>query len=66
MNKKINFMREELYEALDALRVSGTMNMYGAPRWLQDQFDLTRMEAVSVWKDWCNKHSLMNHEDNDG
>ena len=56
-------MREELYEALDALRVSGTMNMYSAPRWLQDQFNLTRMEAISVWKRWCNKHGIFVKEE---
>jgi hypothetical protein len=28
------------------------MNMFGAPRWLQDTFELTRDEAAYVFKTW--------------
>ena len=36
------------FEALDALRESGEINMFGAPRWLQDTYDLDRKSACSI------------------
>ena len=43
---------ELFFEELEALRVSGVMNMYGAPKWLEENYDLSRKEAVYVFKAW--------------
>ena len=40
------------FEALDALRESGETNMFGAPRWLQDTYDLDRKSACSIFEAW--------------
>jgi len=45
---------ELFYEELEALRVSGVMNMYGAPKWLEENYDLSRKEAVYVFLAWCD------------
>ena len=41
-----------LFEELEALRVSGVMNMYGAPRWLEQTYGLSSAEAKFVFKAW--------------
>ena len=43
-----------LFEELEALRVSGVMNMYGAPKWLEENYDLSREEAIYVFLAWCD------------
>ena len=43
---------ELFFEELEALRVSGIMNMYGAPKWLGENYDLSREEAVYVFTAW--------------
>tara|TARA_R100001591_G_scaffold64171_1_gene73900 strand:- start:257 stop:463 length:207 start_codon:yes stop_codon:yes gene_type:complete len=43
---------ELFFEELEALRVSGIMNMYGAPTWLEENYDLSRKEAVYVFTAW--------------
>ena len=40
------------FRMLDTLRESGTMNMYGAPRWLQDEFQLERDKAIEIFELW--------------
>lgn len=40
---------------LNLLRESGTMNMFGAPRWLRDNYELSREEANYVFKQWTEK-----------
>ena len=59
--KKNNYLYVDLfddmelfYEELEALRVSGVMNMYGAPKWLEENYDLSRKEAVYVFLAWCD------------
>ena len=43
----------EYFEFLEDLRDSGSMNMMGAPRELQQEFDLDRAEAREVFSKWC-------------
>lgn len=48
----------EYFEYLEALRVSGVTNMFGAPTYLQKAFGLSRKEAADVflkWVDFKNK-----------
>ena len=40
------------FQELDYLRESGTMNMFGAPRWLIDNYDLSKDEANHVFIRW--------------
>ena len=47
-------MNEELiFEYLDDLREGGTINMMGAPRELQAEFGLDKIEAHEIFKLWC-------------
>ena len=41
---------DEYLEYLDSLRESGETNMFGAGRWLENAFDLSRPEAREVLK----------------
>ena len=43
---------ELFFDELNSLRDSGTMNMFGAPRWLRDNYDLSRDEAQHVFTQW--------------
>ena len=45
-------LHSDYFSSLDALRESGVMNMFGAPSWLQDNFDLNRNEARAVFVSW--------------
>mgnify|MGYP003312733170 FL=1 len=51
-----------LFELLDDLRESGTMNMFGAPRWLLDNGLVdSKEEAREVFQAWTetkNKEAL--------
>ena len=42
----------EWYQELTALRDSGEINMFGAPRWLQDNFDMSKSTAQAIFKSW--------------
>jgi len=37
---------------LDALQESGRMNMFGAPKWLQDSFGFNKEQAMTVFTAW--------------
>ena len=47
-----NYPTDGYFRMLDTLRESGTMNMYGAPRWLQDEFQLERDKAIEIFELW--------------
>ena len=52
---KRNFLtKEEVYEYLYNLRESGTVNMFGATSYLQDFFDLSKIDARELLLDWMN------------
>ena len=42
----------DFFETLNALRDSGAMNMMGAPRWLEENYDLNSAEAKAVFISW--------------
>lgn len=46
---------ELMMSELDSLRESGEINMFGAPRWLQDNYFLSKEEAAYVFKTWTEK-----------
>ena len=54
-------MNEELiFEYLDDLRESGTINMMGAPRELQAEFGLDKIEAREIFQLWAEKLKMKN------
>lgn len=40
---------------LDDVRESGAMNMFAAPKWLQENFDLTKQEAREIVTAWMKQ-----------
>ena len=48
---------EEHLVFLDELRESGAINMFGAGRWLQDEFSLERNEARDILSYWMDSFS---------
>jgi hypothetical protein len=47
--------KQELLEFLDELKESGSINMFGAPKVLQEFFDLDRITAVKIWEEWTKR-----------
>lgn len=47
------YIMEFYFEFLDELRDSGEINMFGAPRVLQDEFDLDKEEAREIFGAWA-------------
>ena len=43
---------EEFFWVLDNIRESGKMNMFGAPKWLEENMDLTKAQAKQVFMAW--------------
>ena len=41
---------------LDALRESGKINMFGAPKWLQETFGLTKDRATAIFIAWSKTY----------
>lgn len=59
-----NLMTKEIttedffFTILDALRESGQMNMFGAPRYLTEEFGLEKNEARKIftsWREYCDR-----------
>lgn len=50
-------LHSEYFETLDSLRDSGAINMFGAPQWLQENFDLDRNTAKAVFIAWTESFS---------
>jgi len=52
---------EDFFEFLDALRESGSINMFGAPAVLREEFGLSKSESFQIFKAWTeqfNKESV--------
>ena len=47
-----NYDAIEYFFHLDHLRESCKINMFGAPKWLQDNFGLSKEEAKYVFLQW--------------
>jgi hypothetical protein len=58
LHQRDNLMTKEIttedffFDILDALRESGQMNMFGAPRYLTEEFGLEKNKARAVVKAW--------------
>mgnify|MGYP001391715125 CR=1 FL=1 len=49
---EVEFETEDFFVFLDILRDSGQMNMFGAPRELQNEFGLSKADARAVFTKW--------------
>ena len=41
---------------LDEVRESGEINMFGAPQWLVENFEITRKEADKIFEEWTKTY----------
>lgn len=44
--------REELFDHLDLVRESGEINMFAAPNYLRENFDVSRKCANQIFLEW--------------
>lgn len=49
-------MNEEHSEFLDALRLTGKVNMFGAVPYLMSAFDIKRPQAVAILVEWMENY----------
>jgi hypothetical protein len=47
---KVNYFM--WFDILDDLRRGGSMNMFGAPKYLQDNYDMDRTQAMDIFNKW--------------
>jgi len=45
----------DYFEMLDNIRESGVMNMFAAPRWMEENCDLSRADARAVFMAWTEQ-----------
>ena len=45
----------DYFEMLDNIRESGVMNIFGAPRWMEENCDLSRADARAVFMAWTEQ-----------
>jgi hypothetical protein len=45
-------MYESYFEILDAVQDTGFINMFGAPKWLQENCDVNRKESFLIVASW--------------
>ena len=48
----VGYPTDGYFRILDTLRDSGQMNMYGAPRWLENEFGLPRDKTIEIFELW--------------
>jgi hypothetical protein len=48
------YTMQQYYDYLDALRLSGVTNMFGAAPYLQREFNLGRQEAKDILLQWMS------------
>ena len=58
-------VRELVYEFLDELRESGTVNMFGASSDLQDEFGVDKYTCRSLLSDWMNQYEEKSWDEDD-
>ena len=48
--------QSDYFDILDQLRASGAINMFGAPRWLEENYGLNRCDARAVFASWTKSY----------
>ena len=57
MSVEITKENQDKYNmVLEAIRESGAMNMFGAPRWLEEEYRLSRADARQVFENWTARY----------
>jgi len=51
-------MKEEVFEFLDDLRISGEVNMFGSGPFVSEAFGLSKHEARSLVLEWMETFSV--------
>tara|TARA_B100001564_G_C20272413_1_gene504346 strand:- start:11 stop:202 length:192 start_codon:yes stop_codon:yes gene_type:complete len=49
-------LRVKAFEYLDALRESGSINMFGARPYLMEEFEVSQSEASDILSDWMKAY----------
>lgn len=49
--------KDEVFDYLDDLRESGETNMFGAPAYLETEFDMDRQTAIKLTSEWMKTFS---------
>jgi hypothetical protein len=52
--------KEEIFEFLNDLREGGTINMFSAPKVIENEFGLSKQDAVAVFWEWTNEFEKEN------
>jgi hypothetical protein len=60
---KITEQEKEMFDYLNDLRGSGVTNMFGASRYLVDEFDIDKYEARKVLSKWMGNFNEDGYED---
>lgn len=50
--KRPDLVKPKHLEFLDDMREDGVCNMYEAPSYLQDEFNIDKKTAFAIWKYW--------------
>ena len=50
-----NYDASEYFDVLNQIRESGKINMFGAPKVLQETFGLSKGEALYVFQEWTKE-----------
>jgi len=50
-------VKELYFNHLDEIREGGTMNMFAAPQYLHERFELDIALARALFSEWCERHS---------
>ena len=54
--------QKEIFDYLLALRDSGVTNMMFAPKYLMEEFDISKRDAMTFFSDWCESLKGVHHE----
>ena len=49
---------KDYFAFLDDLRASGSINMFGAPKVLQDAFDIDKPTSMAIFKAWTETFNV--------
>jgi len=60
MTQKKKQDHSEWFPILVELRDSGNMNMWGAPRWLEEEYDLPKEKAGQIFFQWMDTFPSFN------
>ena len=59
-NDTITEVEQEYFAILDDLRESGVMNMFGAPRYLHENYKISHQDAKDIFFKWTKHGSHTN------